>query len=91
MKASFVEVRAVELDVGEVPLAGPRVALPGSAAVGIPIPIGPRRFVGDIVRREGVLIFTKDYAQLGARRRFEILLGDEGDDLMTLIPHASAC
>jgi hypothetical protein len=38
------------------------------------------------VRREGVLILIEHRAHLGARRRFKILLRDEGNDLMTLIP-----
>ena len=39
-KAGAVEVRAVEFDVHEVPLPRLLIALPGSAAIRIPVPIG---------------------------------------------------
>src|SRR6516165_9325789 len=72
-KAGAVEVRAVEFDVHEVPLPRLLIALPGPAAIRIPVPIGPGRSAGDVVRREGVGVRGEHRAHLRTRRRFEIL------------------
>ena len=70
-KAGAVEVRAVEFDVHEVPLPRLLIALPGPAAIRIPVPIGPGRSAGDVVRREGVGVRGEHRAHLRTRRRFE--------------------
>src|SRR6516162_500212 len=72
-KAGAVEVRAVEFDVHEVPLPRLLIALPGPAAIRIPVPIGPGRSAGDVVRPEGVGVRGEPRAHLRTRRRFEIL------------------
>src|SRR6516164_1839894 len=72
-KAGAVVVRAVEFDVHEVPLPRLLIALPGPAAIRIPVPIGPGRSAGDAVRREGVGVRGEHRAHLRTRRRFEIL------------------
>ena len=72
-KAGAVEVRAVEFNVHEVPLPRLLIALPGPAAIRIPVPIGPGRSAGDVVRREGVGVRGEHRAHLRTRRRFEIL------------------
>lgn len=64
---------------------GVLVEFPGAVAVGVSISVCPSRFTRDIVRREVVLIRSEHRDQLGARQRLEILLGDECDDLMTLV------
>jgi hypothetical protein len=84
-EARAIEVWAVELDVDEVPLPRPLIALPGPVAVGISISIGPRRHAGDVVRREIVAIGGEHRANLSSRRRLQVLFSDEGDDVMTLI------
>ena len=72
-KAGAVEVRAVEFDVHEVLLPRLLIALPGPAAIRIPVPIGPGRSAGDVVRREGVGVRGEHRPHLRTRRRFEIL------------------
>lgn len=83
--AGLIEVRAVQLDVDEVPLSRPLVALPGAVAIGVSIPVSPGRCGGDIVRREVVVIGGEHRDDPGACRRFEVLLGDKRDDLMTFV------
>jgi hypothetical protein len=80
-----VEVRAVELDVHEMPLSGVPVTLSGPVPIGVSISIGPCRFAGDIVRRKVVVIGGEHRDDHGARCRFEILLGNKRDDLVPLV------
>ena len=84
-ETALVEVRAVELDVDEMPLPSVPISLPRPIADGVSIPVNPCRFRGDIVRREVVVIGGEHRAHFGACCRLEILLGNQRNDLMTFV------
>jgi hypothetical protein len=76
------QVQVIKFDVDEVPLLDLPIALLRPVTIGVPMPIGPRRFTGD---GEVAVSGTERLEHIGARWRLKILLGDKCDDLMTFI------
>src|SRR6516165_12149103 len=76
-----VEVRCGDLDVHEVPF----VANPGRVAVAVPVLVGPRRFTRDVMGGEGGGVRCEKRDDLRTGSRVEVVLGDEGDDLVALV------
>jgi hypothetical protein len=68
-----------------VPVPRVLVAFSGAVAIGVSVPVSPRRFAGDVVRCEVVGVCAEHSADLGACPRFEVSLSDKCDDLMTLV------
>ena len=79
------QIRLCEFDVDKVPPRCRLVPDLGRDAVTVPILVGPRRFARDIVACEGVSIRREQRRHLRADSRVEIMLGDEGDDLVPFV------
>ena len=80
-----VKPRFGEFDVHEVTSPCSLVADPGRVAVAFPIFAGPCRFTREVVVGQGVGIQHEQHRDLGAGSLVEVVLGDQGNDFVTLI------
>lgn len=81
-EAGAIKIGAVQLDVDEMPLPGCACSVPRSRR-GRSLDIGLAQVASLAI--SCAVIRSEHRDQLGARLRLEILLGDECDDLMTLV------
>ena len=68
-----------------MPPPGRLVADPGRVPVAIPILVRPCRLTRDVVAGESVGIRREERRHLGADGGVKIVLGNEGDDLVTFV------
>src|ERR1700722_5415988 len=84
---SALQIRTVEFQIHEMPVAGLIVVNLGRAAIGVTKFIRPSRFlVYARVRRETGRIPGENGVRLGAHGGFEIVIRDQADHLVALIP-----
>jgi hypothetical protein len=83
-EASSIKVRIAKFDVHEMPLMG-LIVLPRSASVGVPIPVCPGGFAGDVVSGQIVGVGGKHRCDLFPDGRIEKPLGNQCDDLVALV------
>jgi hypothetical protein len=72
------------------PQACPFIPDPGRVAVAAPILIGLCRLARDVVAGQGVSIRREQHRHLGAGSGAEVVGGDQGNDLVTLVAQAIA-
>jgi len=80
IEARLIDVRVVDFNVDEVPLA----RAPLQVAIFLYC-VGPGRLARNIMRRVAVGVGRQKRGDLLSNRRVEKALGDQGDDLVTLV------
>jgi hypothetical protein len=79
------KIRLRQFDVHEVPPPCRFVTDLSRVAVAVAIDVGPCRLARDVVAGQSVGVGSEQLRDLGAGRRLEIVLGDKGNDFMTLV------